>query len=82
MYVILRQFTPLQLNKNLVYFLLKLWNVTDEISMDNDIKQYQMKNNNFLFITLQKLPPKTDFPKHSVANNCLDTSYLFNMLYC
>lgn len=56
--------------------------MTDEISMDNDIKQYQMKNNNFLFITLQKLPPKTDFPKHSVANNYLDTSYLFNMLYC
>lgn len=72
--------TP-QLNKNLVFFLLNIGNVANETSMNNDIKWCQMKNDSVLFITLQKLPPNTDFPKDSVAYYSLDTPCLFSVLY-
>lgn len=49
--------------------------------MNNDIKWCQMKNDSVLFITLQKLPPNTDFPKDSVAYYSLDTPCLFSVLY-
>lgn len=70
-----------QLHKNLVYFLLNTWNVTNETSMNNNIKWCKMKNDSLLLIIVQKLPPDIDFPKDAVANYSLDTPCLFYMLY-
>lgn len=49
--------------------------------MNNDIKWCQMKNDSLLFVTLQKLPPDTDFPKDSVVNYSLENLCLFCVLY-